>query len=215
MSAVRTGDATATATTINDKSHLWTRELQKNYECDGFVLLRGFLDDAELELLRSEAARTTGGRPGVRKNLESSDAFFAAQLSSGGHLGIMRRLAGDLRQATAGYFDKEVGASNTVEPHRDGGGTMGGATCWIALDDADESNGCLHYTPGSHLGFEPPQKPFAHAISAPPEGRTGGIPIAARAGDAIIHDAKVVHFSERATEPRRRRALTFFYLSDA
>ena len=23
-------------------------------------------------------------------------------------------------------------------------------TCWIALDDASEENGCLHYIPGSH-----------------------------------------------------------------
>ncbi|HWP41668.1 MAG TPA: phytanoyl-CoA dioxygenase family protein, partial [Blastocatellia bacterium] len=24
-------------------------------------------------------------------------------------------------------------------------------TCWIGLDDADRTNGCLHYVPGSHL----------------------------------------------------------------
>jgi len=205
---MRTGDESAPT---HDKSDRWTSAIQQAYERDGFVLLRGLYDQAELELLRSAAARSTGGKPGVRKGLEKHDEFFAIELSSGGHLGLMRQLAGErLIGATAGYFDKEVGASSTVEPHRDGGGTMGGATIWVALDDADVSNGCLHYTPGSHLAFEPPK----YAYAAPPEGRTGGIPVEARAGDAIIHDAKVVHFSERATEPRRRRALTFFYRSE-
>jgi len=192
------------------KMALFTPDLKAEYDRDGFVVLRGFYSPEELDLLRRNADRAMDGREGVRKNLQHGDAFFGSEIMGGGHHGLVSSLVGDdLVPATCGYFDKPIGTSTPIEPHRDGGGFIDGATLWIALDDADTTNGCMHYTAGSHLNIHESLPAFA----LPPEGRDGGTPIEASAGDAIIHSAKVVHFSEKSTQPRRRRALTYFYWS--
>ena len=65
----------------------------------------------------------------------------------GKHLALLEALLEDtLAPASAGYFDKLTGGRAVpVGPHRDSGGQRSGATLWIALDRADETNGCLNY----------------------------------------------------------------------
>jgi hypothetical protein len=204
----------------DDKSSWITPALLQEYAQNGFVVLRGFCSDRELELLRNEADRVMGGKEGVLKGLERQSAFFERELTGGGHYSLVSGLVCDeLKPSTCGYFDKPVDQVSTtkfapavVEPHRDGGGKNDGATLWIALDGADVTNGCLHYIPGSHTAeLDPHAKPF----SPPPEGRTGGVPAEVSAGDAIIHSAKIVHFSEASTIPKRRRAVNYFYTAAA
>merc|ERR1712100_394903 len=105
-----------------------------------------------------------------------------------------------------GPMDKDSPTPPTIEPHKDGGGVLDGATMWIALDDADVKNGCMWYTPGSHLEAIDPDAP--PNFGTLPEGRTGGVPAEAKAGDVIVHSARTIHFSNQVTEMRRRRALT-------
>jgi len=92
---------------------------------------------------------------------------------------------------------------------------------WIALDDADEENGCLRVLPQSHrpgklypLGahgnpdeFDPGEE--AHGFDASAE-----ILVPAKAGDVIFFNGYLLHRSKRNASPDRpRRALVNHYCS--
>lgn len=86
-------------------------------------------------------------------------------------------------------------------------------TCFIYLDDADASNGCLQVIPGSHLGK--PILPFK------PGGRfevdPGAVNAAAarvvplKAGEMIFFDPYLLHFSALNTSRTPRRAIIYTY----
>lgn len=196
-----------------DKTHLLTPEVEAAYARDGFVLLKSFLSPEEVEILRAESGRLMENfkyhpkYPGVRKGLNREDAFFKDFVEKGAQRAIVRGLVrDDVETATCAFFEKPIDASGAVEPHRDGGVEMDGATIWIALDDTDVDNGCLHYVPGSHLAVEGDD---------PAKMREGGVAMPVSAGDAIVHSARCIHYSEQSIMPRRRRAVSCFYWTAA
>ncbi len=90
---------------------------------------------------------------------------------------------------------------------------MAHLTCWIALDDADEENGCLHYVPGSH---EWPLLPITGLAGNMDEIRTVLTPdqeaqfdrrvaVPLRKGECTFHHPLMVHgsFENRSDRPRR------------
>lgn len=95
-----------------------------------------------------------------------------------------------------------------------------GATVWVALDDADEENGCLRYLPGTHLlgerraadftrGAEQPARSDLPPIDAAPRAHEAiAVPLAA--GEAVVHDPLVWHMSppNRSARPRRAWSIT-------
>lgn len=93
---------------------------------------------------------------------------------------------------------------------------------WIALDDADTTNGCLWAHPESHRsGILWPDArhadprfdsvPQAQGFPYDPEG---GIALPARAGDVIFFNGYLLHRSLPNTSSGRfRRALVFHYMS--
>jgi len=75
-------------------------------------------------------------------------------------------------------------------------------TSWIALDDADASNGCLRYIDGSHLGPILPHTPIPgepHNLVPPPElidlTKESLAPV--RKGGVVFHHSKTLHTSHR------------------
>eukprot|EP00419_Tripos_fusus_P067897 CAMPEP_0172912858 /NCGR_PEP_ID=MMETSP1075-20121228/189236_1 /TAXON_ID=2916 /ORGANISM="Ceratium fusus, Strain PA161109" /LENGTH=227 /DNA_ID=CAMNT_0013771451 /DNA_START=115 /DNA_END=798 /DNA_ORIENTATION=+ len=194
-----------------------TPEIHASYSRDGFVVLRGYLLDTELEILRRETERRMEGYKwypgyeGLRKNLQRGDAFFGNWLVYGSHKPLLAWLVEDdvVPGWGVAYFDKPLGCSSPVAPHRDGGGPVGGATIWVALDNADLGNGCMHYTPGSHLTVDPSKDVFDFTVT--PEETACAIPVETVAGDAIVHSQRCVHFSKGSGEPRRRRAVSAMY----
>jgi ectoine hydroxylase-related dioxygenase (phytanoyl-CoA dioxygenase family) len=93
-------------------------------------------------------------------------------------------------------------------------------TCWCALDDATEENGCLQYIPGSHKwGLLP--KPV---IAGEFEGIKGFMTaqqkqafenpalVPAKAGEAIFHHPLTLHGSgeNKSTRPRRAFVINAF-----
>lgn len=86
-------------------------------------------------------------------------------------------------------------------------------TCFVYLDDADETNGCLEVVPRSHLDrstcafkdsshFEVDPDSFDHDLIRP-------VPL--RAGDMIVFDPYLLHFSDvnRSAAPRRTIVYTY------
>ncbi len=76
------------------------------------------------------------------------------------------------------------------------------ATCSLALDDADEENGCLQVVPGSQKGVLRPHRPLhgddrnaSHILSVE---LTADDPVATlplRRGDMTVHDEMIIHGS--------------------
>lgn len=91
---------------------------------------------------------------------------------------------------------------------------MNHLTCWIALDDADESNGCLHYVPGSHRWGLIEKKELAGEMDAIYDVLSPNqqhdfdrkVPIVLKAGEASFHHPTLMHGSYENRSNRSRRA---------
>src|SRR5215213_8546761 len=86
-------------------------------------------------------------------------------------------------------------------------------TCFIYLDDADETMGCLQVVPGSHLG-KPicPFKPGSKFEIDPSCVQTDKVlPVPLPAGGMIYFDPYLLHYSDlnRSTKPRRTIIYTY------
>lgn len=97
---------------------------------------------------------------------------------------------------------------------------------WLALEDADERNGCLHVLPGSHRGplrerlfrrkdgdltrlvFEQIHEAGIHPLSD-----FTVLPMSA--GDLVVLHGTIEHFSEAGTDPKRSRESFQVHLVDA
>lgn len=84
-------------------------------------------------------------------------------------------------------------------------------TAWIALDDADETNGCLHYINGSHkeavLEHVPdPSEPHNKAPSPDLIDTTREAAACVRRGGVVFHHSQALHMTPRNESDRWRRA---------
>lgn len=86
-------------------------------------------------------------------------------------------------------------------------------TCFIYLDDADESMGCLQVVPGSHIGK--PICPFkpgsSFEIDPSCVDQEKVVPVPLKAGGMIYFDPYLLHYSDlnRSTNPRRTIIYTY------
>ncbi len=90
-------------------------------------------------------------------------------------------------------------------------------TAWIALDDADEENGCLRYGRGSHLGpilphAAPAERPFDLQISGADLARFDMRPAPVPKGGVSFHHGGTVHRSGDNRSKRWRRACALHYV---
>jgi ectoine hydroxylase-related dioxygenase (phytanoyl-CoA dioxygenase family) len=86
-------------------------------------------------------------------------------------------------------------------------------TCFIYLEDADETNGCLQVIPGSHVG-KPclPFKPGSRfEIDPAYVDRDKAVPVPLKAGEMILFDPYLLHFSDLNRSRVPRRAIIYTY----
>lgn len=98
-----------------------------------------------------------------------------------------------------------------------------GVTFWIALDDADPENGCMHFLPATHLLGERQPADFVRGAGQPPipglppldwerrEHQAVAAPV--RAGQALAHHPLVWHMSPANLSTRHRRAWTLTWIA--
>ena len=97
-----------------------------------------------------------------------------------------------------------------------------GVTFWLALDDSDEANGCMHYIPGTHLLGERQPADFIRGSGQPSraglpplqwaERRADVVSVPVKAGHLLAHHPLVWHMSPANETARQRRALTFSWI---
>jgi hypothetical protein len=94
-------------------------------------------------------------------------------------------------------------------------------TCWCGLDDADTSNGCLHYIPKSHRWglLDKPELAgdidgLLASLSDEQKALFKPIPIPLKAGQATFHHPLLIHGSYANSTERQRRAFVINVFAD-
>ena len=119
--------------------------------------------------------------------------------------------------------------SRPTPPHQDGHYFMlspptAGCTMWLALDAADETNGCLRYVMGSAAASAPRAHGFSGVLGFSQELSDFGaadeareVAMRAEPGDLLVHSALLIHRADaNASAERPRRALgAIFYTASA
>ncbi|MCY2941383.1 MAG: phytanoyl-CoA dioxygenase family protein [Planctomycetota bacterium] len=92
-------------------------------------------------------------------------------------------------------------------------------TCWIALDDANEENGCLHYIPQSHewdllpiTGLAGDMESIKSVLKPSQYNKFTPTPVPLKKGHATFHHPLTIHgsFENRSAFPRRAVVLNVF-----
>lgn len=196
---------------------------------DGFARLGPVLEREDVLVLRedldriaAEAALAENPYGVLVHNVWRRATACARAIRSGRIAGIARSL---LRAREVFFFQdllisKTPGTPTDLKWHQDYSywplDPARGVIVWIALDDADLTNGCLRYVPGSHRRGELRPTPFGGAGAeteradlvplddATADREAVAVPVAV--GEAIAHDPLVWHMSPINRTSRSRRA---------
>lgn len=145
------------------------------------------------------------------------DQAFVRFLASGPLRPLVERLlGGPARLAYDRIFFKPPRVGSAEPYHQDDAffacdPPEGALTAWIALDDADEENGCLHYVGGSHRGpLLPHDVPAPRGYGMIPDPSLPilreAAPAPARRGSVLFHHVRTLHGSPANRSGARRRA---------
>ncbi len=219
----------------------------ERYQRDGFVIIEDLLDlDERQELIagieRAVAVmKATQGRNKIAGGVweEGKDAYFddiffqrinlwridatVRRYMGGPEIGrIASELAGveGLRIWHDQTLQKQPW-SNPTNWHLDNPyfsfHSPGAISAWIALDDANLRNGCLHYMPGSHrlVGWDNVEiGPSMGGLFAlyPELKHIDPVPAEMRAGSCAFHSGQLAHAAGPNMTPHVRRAMTCAYM---
>jgi len=179
---------------------------------------------AEFEALRQQTVMLGAPEDGplaYQPMLYASSPFLTRMIADPRLVEIAVSLVGpDVRMSWEQLVAKPPHASTELPWHQDDGyaptDPPGYLTCWLALDDADEENGCIWIIPGSHRhGI------FRHR-SAGPYFRSGieafgheenAVPAPVRKGEALLFNSLTLHRSGPNECARARRAWIVQYCS--
>jgi phytanoyl-CoA hydroxylase len=215
--------------------------LKSTFDRDGFVVVRGFLEPVELELLRANLDRyihefvpalpagdafyVDRSRSETLKQLQrmGRDPFFASYPRHAKWLALARELVGEEVEADQPeWFNKPPATDSPTPAHQDNYYFCllppHVVTIWLALDPVNEENGCLRYLPGSHrLGLRPHSRSqvlgFSQGITDYSSAdRAKETAVCLEAGDVVAHHGETVHRAEaNRSASRNRRAFAVVY----
>jgi len=113
------------------------------------------------------------------------------------------------------YFNKPKFCNDWTPPHQDHAFYQDhfddelGITFWIALDDCDETNGCMHMKPtnGRILLKHKPANTLGFGKQLCDEKLQSYTSISLKSGDALIHGSFTPHYCPANKTARSRRAI--------
>jgi len=218
-------------------------KIASEFRDEGYVAQRGFLSEADLEILNENLGHFIAEKlhelpkehvfyedkecPETLKQIQqlyTYDPYFES-LMIGSRFEALAKcvLQDEVVPKNMQYFNKAPSVGLPTPPHQDGYyfnlTPCEAVTIWLALDDVDEENGCVHYAARSHeLGLLPHDRTNTlgfsqglrdQSICANPDT---DIPCHAKPGDLLAHHALTVHWAGGNTSmTRTRRALGFIY----
>lgn len=212
---------------------------KEKFDRDGFLVVREFLPDDEREEVSRELDRYIRDvvptlpetsafyhdrdRPETLKQLQHMDVdpYFDEYRKSTRWLSLAEELIGEPCAAQPPeWFNKPPGVEHPTPPHQDNFyfclRPPNVITMWVALDPADEENGCLRYVRGSHLHDIRPHSRtnvlgFSQGITDyGPDDQKREELIRLQPGDLIVHHGKTIHLADAnrsATRSRRAFAM--------
>ncbi|MDA1099479.1 MAG: phytanoyl-CoA dioxygenase family protein [Proteobacteria bacterium] len=147
---------------------------------------------------------------------------FRALAASPNLLALVKQIIGpDPRVLFSQLFFKAPGGGGPKPMHQDNyyfgpNDLEGMVTAWIALDDADESNGCLFFADGSNLGgviphTAPAGQPFNLLVPDEIAANYTMTSAPVHRGGVSFHHGTVLHQSSDNQSDRWRRACAIHY----
>jgi ectoine hydroxylase-related dioxygenase (phytanoyl-CoA dioxygenase family) len=194
---------------------------KRQLEEQGYLVLPGFLSEAELEGFRArvdELFREEGDRsgsefkqePGARRlaNMVDKGAIFEEVIQRPEILECVEAVLGDDIKLSSLNVRSASPNSNAAQPlHVDGGelpDEKGNAVCnsvWM-LDDFTEHNGALRIVPGSHRWM---------CLPEPGARVEGEMLLTGKAGTVVVMNAHAWHGGTENRTDRERRAMHVYY----
>jgi phytanoyl-CoA hydroxylase len=217
------------------------QDLKTTFDSDGFVIVRQFATDDELEELTtnldrdirevvpglpdSSAFYQDAGRPETLKQMQHMgvDPFFEAYPTRARWTELAASLVGEgVKGQEPEWFNKPPGTEHPTPPHQDNFyfclKPPNVLTLWLALDPVDEENGCLRYVRGSHARGILPHGPtevlgFSQSVSDyGPDEEALEEPIFLEPGDLVVHHGETIHRAEpNRSATRHRRAFAMVF----
>lgn len=216
-------------------------DLREQFMQDGFVVVRPFLHEEELQELASELERYIREivpglpasdafyhdrtRPETLKQLQHirDDAFFDEyRRHPKWHALACELLGEDCAPQEPEWFNKPPGVVHPTPPHQDNFyfclKPPQVVTLWLALDEVDDENGCLRYVSGSHLAGvrahgNTSVLGFSKGIADyGPGDREREVTVHLRPGDLLAHHGNTIHRAEpNRSSTRQRRAFAMVF----
>ena len=206
----------------------------QQFNDDGFLVVRQFLNTDELMILSDELDRYIAEvvpglsdsaaffddhrRPETLKQLQhmSGDAFFGDYTSHVKWKALAESLLGEEAFCESPeWFNKPPGTDHPTPPHQDNYyfnlTPPNVLTIWVALDSVDTENGCLRYVPGSHAGGARPHDRssvlgFSQGISDYGDADfSREVSVHLQPGDATVHHGWTVHRADANRSAERQR----------
>ena len=205
-----------------------TPEELESYRANGFLLMGRVLDENHLESLRAEEARFRAlPQLSLQDNktvIPDTSTIFRNQLANfsepirtlflgGVHIEVVAQILGPIVCGAFTQFVTKMPDPDVVGGlfpwHQDNGyGDKRSelhVTVWCALDDVDESNGCVWVVPKSHKQGLLPHGESGNSWHLSVDVAGDGIPVRLKAGEAVAFSGFMLHRSlaNRTVKPRR------------
>ena len=218
--------------------------LKHQFDQDGFVAVRSFLDRDEIALLQRETDRFIQDKvptlpaevvyyedkddvstlKQVQKLYEYED-YYMRLASSSKVAGLAEELlGGPATLQNMQYFNKVPQVSRPTPPHQDGYyfkiTPQSAVTMWLSLGHANAGNGAVCYVRGSHeQGMRPHGRTgtlgFSQGISDwTDRDEQACVQMEADAGDILVHHSLTIHRANANESDRDRKSIGFIFYRD-
>ena len=228
-------------TSIYKQADIETKQQIENYPTTGYIVLKNFLSETITEEINTEISKLLAQK---KLNFKYGNKIMFAihhskLLRETGQNILLRELLDTLLVGKAKLFQSiNFLSGSEQETHSDSihmttyplGGLLG---VWIALEDIDETNGALHYYPGSHnlpyylnedydnVGsslFIGDKDYSAYEKMLQEKITTLGLQkeiFRAKKGDVLIWHANLLHGGEaHADKTKTRKSMVFHYFKE-